>query len=128
MVKWILTHCMQSYNNHYNWDIEHFHHTKKFPYIFAVNPSTSLQPLATPLMWYVFCAFSRISYKLNSTISGPLFLAFFHLAKCFCNLSILLTDQKVFPLYCWVVFHYMNVPQFTCQKTFRLFPRWCYHE
>lgn len=105
--------CIQLYNLHQIQDIEKFCHSEKF--LHALSQSTVSRLPATGNHWSAFYhhnfVFSRISYKHVHTIwsyTRLLSIAYMYL-RFIPAMCVLLFG--VF-LYCWVVFHNMNMPHF----------------
>lgn len=96
-------------------DTEYFHQPSNillFP--FAVNSLPS--PLASVNHWSSFChyilAFSGITHKRTHTSGTPLCLASFDEHDIMEILHVVLYFSSLFLFFCWVVFHWMDIPQF----------------
>ena len=68
---------LDEFTNIYNQDPENFHHPKRFSCSFAVSFISLIPGPRKPLSYHCYFTFSRISHKLNYTVSSLLCLLSF---------------------------------------------------
>ena len=97
---------------HFNPILEHFHHSKKFPY----DQSNLILIPGLDNHWLPFhfhrFVFSRNFMWTESYNIYSLVYAYFSLAKHFWTSTMLSHVLAFIPLDCWVIFHFIDIPHF----------------
>ena len=100
---------IHSYHHYYNWYTEQFHCPRKLTYAIALKS----QPPPIPNHWFILHHYIfillKMSYKWKYTVRNVLRSSSFTQHNTF---QIDSSCCVFFPFYHWVIFHWMNIPQF----------------
>lgn len=92
-------------------DIEHVHHPRKFPSLSV--PCNFYQVAATVLNFNCGFILAVWKFHVNGIIPFVLFCVQLLSLRVMCVRSILVIKCLLCPFYCWVIYYFINILQFT---------------